>query len=290
MEERRKSPRMKEENEVTITVVSEEKDLPREKIIDNFTKDLSESGARIQTHILLPVDSLIELEFTSKGVREQISALGKVKWVKVIIDDESYEAGLEFCGTPGDAIKKLGEYISWKLKATSRLKKNKFSPADFNNATVAENEEASPVDPENTNVADNDVRPPGRNRRWIKITMVSLCAVILTAVLLNLSGYIPEFDTVSGPDAGQTATGQDSPAPVNTAPDASPAPSPVAAPVPEAIPAPEVKQNIKVIGNSDSKRYHLPGMKYYNSVKAYHRVEFESEDDAIKAGYSKASQ
>lgn len=49
-----------------------------------------------------------------------------------------------------------------------------------------------------------------------------------------------------------------------------------------------VAQKIKVIGNSDSKRYHLPGMKYYNDVKVYHRVEFDSEEDAIKAGYSKA--
>ncbi|MDA8124091.1 MAG: hypothetical protein M0009_02730 [Deltaproteobacteria bacterium] len=47
-------------------------------------------------------------------------------------------------------------------------------------------------------------------------------------------------------------------------------------------------QGFKVIGNSDSKRYHLPGMKYYQQVDAYHRVEFSSEDEAIKAGYHKA--
>jgi hypothetical protein len=64
------------------------------------------------------------------------------------------------------------------------------------------------------------------------------------------------------------------------------------APVPEVTPvaAPEETKKIKVIGNSDSKRYHLPGMKYYNAVKAYHRVEFDSEADAIKAGYNKAPQ
>jgi cytoskeletal protein RodZ len=44
----------------------------------------------------------------------------------------------------------------------------------------------------------------------------------------------------------------------------------------------------KVIGNRDSNRYHLPGMKYYNKVKSYHRVIFNSETEAIKAGYSKA--
>lgn len=47
-------------------------------------------------------------------------------------------------------------------------------------------------------------------------------------------------------------------------------------------------EKVRVVGNRDSKLYHLPGMKYYSAVKAYHRVIFESEADAIKAGYSKA--
>jgi TolA-binding protein len=54
--------------------------------------------------------------------------------------------------------------------------------------------------------------------------------------------------------------------------------SPQAAPV----------QKNKVIGNRDSMRYHLPGMKYYHQVKGHHRVEFSSEDEALKAGYHKA--
>ncbi len=47
---------------------------------------------------------------------------------------------------------------------------------------------------------------------------------------------------------------------------------------------------MKVIGNRDSKRYHLPGMEYYDKVKAYHRVEFDSEEEAIQAGYRKAAR
>lgn len=43
-----------------------------------------------------------------------------------------------------------------------------------------------------------------------------------------------------------------------------------------------------VIGNKDTKRYHLPGMPYYNKVKKYHRVYFESEQQAIDNGYYKA--
>jgi hypothetical protein len=37
-----------------------------------------------------------------------------VKWIKVIIEDKSYEIGVEFVKTPDDAIKRLEEYISWK--------------------------------------------------------------------------------------------------------------------------------------------------------------------------------
>jgi len=43
-----------------------------------------------------------------------------------------------------------------------------------------------------------------------------------------------------------------------------------------------------VVGNSDSKRYHLPGMPYYNKVEKYHRVYFNSEQEAIDKGYYKA--
>jgi hypothetical protein len=73
-------------------------------------------------------------------------------------------------------------------------------------------------------------------------------------------------------------------APVTT-PAKAQAPVPATAKAQAAAPA---TAKVKVIGNSDSKRYHLPGMKYYNAVKANHRVEFNSEEEAVKAGYTKA--
>lgn len=45
-----------------------------------------------------------------------------------------------------------------------------------------------------------------------------------------------------------------------------------------------------VIANRDSKRYHLPGMPFYNNVKKSHRVVFNSEKEAIAAGYYKAGE
>ncbi|MDD5169357.1 MAG: helix-turn-helix domain-containing protein [Syntrophales bacterium] len=47
---------------------------------------------------------------------------------------------------------------------------------------------------------------------------------------------------------------------------------------------------IQVVGNEDSKRYHLPGMKYYDQVEAHHRVIFNSEQEALAAGYHRAPQ
>jgi cytoskeletal protein RodZ len=46
----------------------------------------------------------------------------------------------------------------------------------------------------------------------------------------------------------------------------------------------------KVIGNRKSKLYHKPGMKYYHRVRSYNRIVFNSEADAITAGYRKAAE
>ena len=116
MEEQRIAPRLDEENEVTITVVSNRKNLPKEKIIYNCSEDISMSGTKIRGNFLLPVDTLLMVDFTLKTLQQKIIAIGKVKWIKIIIEDESYEAGVEFVNAPIDAIKKLEDYISWKQK------------------------------------------------------------------------------------------------------------------------------------------------------------------------------
>jgi c-di-GMP-binding flagellar brake protein YcgR len=114
---RRKEPRIKEESDVTITVVSDGK---RQKIIYDSSKDISAYGAKIHSRDMFPINTLLELDFTTKTVHQNITALGKVKWIKVIIEDKSYELGVEFVKTPGDAIKKLEDYISWKQKRKSQ--------------------------------------------------------------------------------------------------------------------------------------------------------------------------
>ena len=172
---------------------------------------------------------------------------------------------------------------------------------------IEENPKVSPIVSSKKSIAENPKAPPTKNHQWIIMAIISLGTIILIVVLLNIFGYLDldfiyphKNKKVTNNFAHVSITPKSAtlPAPPIAAPEpkAEPTPSPLPAqapaaaivPAPASAPAPEVTQKIKVIGNSDSKMYHLPGMKYYNAVKAYHRVEFESETDAIKAGYNKA--
>ena len=290
MEERRRAPRIKEENEVTITVVSGGKNLPEGEINDNHIKDISVCGAKIQTNILFPVNTILELDLTSKGLHQQIKIIGKVKWGKVIKENESYEFGVEFY--PSKELDNLEDYISWQLEPSkSEFIKNKLSPIDSGFINIVDTKKLSPIGSGYKNIVETKKVPPIKNKQWIKIAIISLGTIILIVVLLKIFGSISldfiyshtsKKVTNNFPHNSRATESATLPAP----PIAAPAPK--AAPVPSPAPAPEVTQKTKVIGNSDSKMYHLPGMKYYNVVKAYHRVEFDSETDAIKAGYNKA--
>jgi hypothetical protein len=115
MLERRRTTRLKEENEVAITVISGRNNLPKEKRIYGHSEEVWASGAKIQTNILLPVDTFLKVNFKLNALQKKIKAVGKVKWVKVIIDDESYEAGVEFIAPS----RKLANYIAWKHHSIS---------------------------------------------------------------------------------------------------------------------------------------------------------------------------
>ena len=89
----------------------------KEKSIYNYSKDICLSGAKLQGNILLPVDSIIKIDITLNSLEEKITTIGKVKWNKVIIENDSYEAGVEFVDTPNEAIQKL---LRQDVKSTNR--------------------------------------------------------------------------------------------------------------------------------------------------------------------------
>ena len=118
-DELRKAQRLNEEHNITITILSEDKNLLKEKILYKFSKDISESGIKIQGNIPLPVDTLLQIDLTLGRLHQKITALGKVKWVEFNTEDGSFEAGVEFVDTSSEAIRKIEDYILSKQKFTS---------------------------------------------------------------------------------------------------------------------------------------------------------------------------
>ena len=105
MKERRKAERLQEYNEITVFIIT-----PENKIPYNYSENISVSGAKIRGSVLLPVDTFLKIDFTLETLEKQITALGKVKWIKVIFEDSWYEAGVELFDTPSEAIKKIEDY------------------------------------------------------------------------------------------------------------------------------------------------------------------------------------
>ena len=116
MYERRRSERLAEENEIAINIVSKDKLSPDKRIHYHISKDISSSGARIQSNVFLPVDTLIKIQLTLKQPPRMVTALGKVKWARSLYADESFEAGLEFVDTSSETIQLLADYISQAKK------------------------------------------------------------------------------------------------------------------------------------------------------------------------------
>jgi hypothetical protein len=160
-------------------------------------------------------------------------------------------------------------------------------------------------------------RAPGRNRdpgKKFRRKIFLASALILALGLLLYVHLLPprgRDPATTGPvvptNIGQEPTGEKraalfpaGPVGKESLPSSGPDRSEINVPAKESKPAlkgdppekslPAKEQEVKVIGNRDSKRYHLPGMKYYDKVLAYHRVEFDSEKEAIEAGYHKARQ
>lgn len=111
MQERRKAKRFKDESEVTITAVPGDAQAP-EKIICSQSKDISVLGTKIQLNYFVPVNSLIQIDFTLKDLYAKISAIGKVKWIKSLFRNETFEAGIEFVTAEADEVEKREHYIA----------------------------------------------------------------------------------------------------------------------------------------------------------------------------------
>ena len=115
MDDKRRIERLKKNNEVTITIVSDGEANSKGKVVLGHSKDVSVLGTKIQVNYFLPVDSLLKIDFTFKDLYNKITAIGKVRWIRTIFGDESYEAGVEFVNLSPEEIEKQVNYISGKF-------------------------------------------------------------------------------------------------------------------------------------------------------------------------------
>ncbi|MBN1366015.1 MAG: PilZ domain-containing protein [Syntrophaceae bacterium] len=113
MKEKRKEKRLKDTNEIAVTVFSREENLLKKKNFNNYSEDISPSGAKFQSNIFLPLGSLLKIDLTLETIHKKISVFGKVKWIKEI-PKKRYEGGVEFVFTTRERLKKLERYILWK--------------------------------------------------------------------------------------------------------------------------------------------------------------------------------
>ena len=96
MKERRRDPRVREENKVVLTVIPEGTAPGPKQTHYSLTKDISMGGIRIMTDAPLAVDARVKLEITLSKSRKSIQAVARVRWVKDLFGKDVYDMGLEF--------------------------------------------------------------------------------------------------------------------------------------------------------------------------------------------------
>ncbi len=116
MVEKRREERLLQENEISITIASKGRNGLSGKTKYHLSQDISAHGARIQSNTFLPVDTLIKIQLTLRNPPRLMTAVGKVRWVRSLYKDESYEAGLEFVDTSPDTIQQLADHIAGMQK------------------------------------------------------------------------------------------------------------------------------------------------------------------------------
>jgi hypothetical protein len=118
MAERRREKRIKEKNDILITTLENGKTSSKEKILMSHSNDISVLGARIQVNYFLPVNSLFKIEFNLKNWLSKITALAKVRWIKDIVKNHSFEAGVEFVQSTPEEVEARKQYMASKTGQT----------------------------------------------------------------------------------------------------------------------------------------------------------------------------
>jgi c-di-GMP-binding flagellar brake protein YcgR len=115
MKERRRDPRIKEENKVVLTVIPNGNAQGPKEVYYSLTKDVSVGGFRIMTDAPLAVDSRVKVEISLGKSRKRIQAVARVRWVNELFGKDVYDMGLEFVELDPDTELTLIDHIYGKV-------------------------------------------------------------------------------------------------------------------------------------------------------------------------------
>jgi len=100
MKNRRKEPRRKEENQVSLSLRSGDPLPNGQKSVQVLTQDVSTGGLRILTDVQLSAHSRMSIRLVLSRTRKVLVLEGQVRWVTPVYEDELFEVGIEFMDIP----------------------------------------------------------------------------------------------------------------------------------------------------------------------------------------------
>ncbi|MGQ9661731.1 MAG: PilZ domain-containing protein [Kiritimatiellia bacterium] len=121
MQERRAKPRLQEEHQAEVEILSSpEKQELELKRFECETKDISASGLRLVLPVALSVGSRLEIKLFMNHPRRVFWHVGRVVWVKSLGDNSCmYMVGVHFSETPEETLHLWEDLLLEKL---ARLK------------------------------------------------------------------------------------------------------------------------------------------------------------------------
>ena len=114
MNERRKEPRVREENKIILEAISGIDAFCQKKVDYALTKDISIGGARILSDTHFPEGTRFKIALTLSRSKQVIDLEGEVKWVKDRPDEGLYEMGVEFIHEISHTVMALIRHIYGK--------------------------------------------------------------------------------------------------------------------------------------------------------------------------------
>jgi c-di-GMP-binding flagellar brake protein YcgR len=111
MRDRRKEPRRKAEDKVTLSLQSGDS-LPGGKTsIQALTQDISTGGLHILCDARFPPRSRVKIRLVLSRARKVLTLEGEVRWVNSVYEGELFEMGIEFVDVPPPKALELLKYV-----------------------------------------------------------------------------------------------------------------------------------------------------------------------------------